>query len=341
MRLKIFIAIALLLCLLSTAALANKAGCEVALQNAIEVKLAFTTRTERVNTAKNSYNAMLRLWNEAILSTPRVSDDILKNREAGRYLFGVFSKKEFIALLIQQLDKLHRQFDIHFANFPEEREYYQRTIAEMAGVGVATENLGAIFFVPESALFYDNYVSPMQRYYSAMLVAYGWARAKQGTQKTKFKILDLGAGTGDTTYAIQKLLPNTELTALDISNSMLSILKAHFPAVKTIQADFTQNIPLENDSVDMVISVCSASLYPDLNQFKNVLNKVKRILKPGGYFLFDFGHPYSRSQNELGSLSALLELLKYKGFFTEEEIKLLLKIRGGELSPILVQKPER
>lgn len=105
----------------------------------------------------------------------------------------------------------------------------------------------------------------------------------------KVKIIDLMSGMGETWDAIKKRYPNSELTALDISEGMLK--RARKKNSKTYQGKvkiLNENIlksSLGSESYDIVYSAFGLKTFSK-EQIKKLAIEVNRILKPGGAFAF-------------------------------------------------------
>ena len=93
------------------------------------------------------------------------------------------------------------------------------------------------------------------------------------------QILDVGAGTG---RLVSRLVnAGAEVTALDISDVMVSKLKAKSYKLKAIVGD-AEDLPFEVESFDIVIATFLIVHLKDLERF---FDEVYRVLKPGGLFL--------------------------------------------------------
>lgn len=111
-------------------------------------------------------------------------------------------------------------------------------------------------------------------------------------------ILDLGSGTGLVTKQLQTHYPKCQLIALDLSSAMLKHAQKSWPQTTWqkithpltkqnaqpwfINAD-GNHLPLADQSVEMVISNLMLQWCDDLDQ---IFKEVRRILKPGGLFIF-------------------------------------------------------
>ena len=106
--------------------------------------------------------------------------------------------------------------------------------------------------------------------------------------KTGHVVLDLGSGAGkDVFLAAQKVGPSGRAIGVDMTPEMTELARRN--AEKFRQATGLANVefregeiehlPVEDSSVDVVISNCTINLSPDKPQ---VFREVHRVLKPGG-----------------------------------------------------------
>ena len=102
-------------------------------------------------------------------------------------------------------------------------------------------------------------------------------------------ILDLGTGTGSLARAVARRFPEARVTGTDFSRGMLAVARAISEDEPTldgrinwVEADAAE-LPLEDDSVDAVVSSFVLQLVPEREP---VYREVRRILHPGGRFLF-------------------------------------------------------
>ena len=100
--------------------------------------------------------------------------------------------------------------------------------------------------------------------------------------QSHWNILEVGSGNGVHT---KKLIEsNANVTASDISQNSLKVLKKNYKntttKLKTIKADI-EKLPFSNQSFNLVASAGSLS-YGDAF---TVDNEIKRVLKPGGIFI--------------------------------------------------------
>lgn len=143
------------------------------------------------------------------------------------------------------------------------------------------------------------------------LQMYHYLATKTETHGKHF--LEVGSGRGGGARHIAKTLKPASYTGMDIAHSAVELAnRIHpLPNLKFIQGS-AEAIPLADNSVDVVINVESCHAYGSACRF---FAEVKRVLKPGGYFLMvDF-----RSSK---NMAVLKDQLKETGMETliEEDI---------------------
>lgn len=99
-------------------------------------------------------------------------------------------------------------------------------------------------------------------------------------------VLDLGSGGGiDVLLSARRVGPTGKAYGLDMTDEMLSLARANAAAAGVDNVEFLkgemEDIPLPDDSVDVVISNCVINLSPDK---RRTLAEAFRVLKPGGRF---------------------------------------------------------
>ena len=99
-------------------------------------------------------------------------------------------------------------------------------------------------------------------------------------------VLDLGSGGGiDVLLSARRVGPTGKAYGLDMTDDMLALArenqrKAGVDNVEFLQGEI-ENIPLPDNSVDVIISNCVINLSADKDR---VLREAFRVLKPGGRF---------------------------------------------------------
>ncbi len=98
--------------------------------------------------------------------------------------------------------------------------------------------------------------------------------------------LDLGSGGGiDCFLAAKAVGPTGHVIGVDMTDNMLEIANANKAKMGVTNVEFRkgeiENLPVESNSVDVIISNCVINLSPDKDA---VFREAVRVLKPGGRF---------------------------------------------------------
>jgi ubiquinone/menaquinone biosynthesis C-methylase UbiE len=100
------------------------------------------------------------------------------------------------------------------------------------------------------------------------------------------RVLDLGSGAGNDCFVARSIVGESGfVTGLDFTRQMVAKaevnnIKMGYRNVEFVLGDI-ENIPLPDESYDVVISNCVLNLVPDK---KKAFKEVHRVLKPGGHF---------------------------------------------------------
>jgi SAM-dependent methyltransferase len=99
-------------------------------------------------------------------------------------------------------------------------------------------------------------------------------------------VLDLGSGGGiDVILSARRVGPSGRAYGLDMTDEMLALARANAADAGVSNVEFLkgeiEQIPLPDDSVDVIISNCVINLSGDK---RRVLAEAFRVLKPGGRF---------------------------------------------------------
>jgi 2-polyprenyl-3-methyl-5-hydroxy-6-metoxy-1,4-benzoquinol methylase len=99
-------------------------------------------------------------------------------------------------------------------------------------------------------------------------------------------VLDLGSGGGiDVLLSAQRVGPAGKAYGLDMTDEMLALARENQRQAGVTNVEFLkgqiENIPLPDNSVDVIISNCVINLSADKDR---VLREAFRVLKPGGRF---------------------------------------------------------
>jgi arsenite methyltransferase len=99
-------------------------------------------------------------------------------------------------------------------------------------------------------------------------------------------VLDLGSGGGiDVLLSARRVGPSGKAYGLDMTDEMLALARENQRKARVENVEFLkgeiENIPLPDNSVDVIISNCVINLSGDKDR---VLREAFRVLKPGGRF---------------------------------------------------------
>ncbi len=97
-------------------------------------------------------------------------------------------------------------------------------------------------------------------------------------------VLDLGSGAGiDAFLAARQVGTEGRVIGVDMTDEMLARARANAQAVEAENVEFRkgliEELPVENDAVDVIISNCVINLSPEKER---VFREAFRVLKPGG-----------------------------------------------------------
>ena len=124
-------------------------------------------------------------------------------------------------------------------------------------------------------------------------------------------VLEVGSGRGGGASYIARYLAPDQIIGIDISTTAVELCDRLYKEnnLNFIVGD-SENIPSQDESMDVVINVESSHCYGSVDLF---LSEVKRVLKPGGHFLFCDLRPAEKLDqlNNQFNVSGL-ELLKKK-----------------------------
>jgi len=147
-------------------------------------------------------------------------------------------------------------------------------------------------------------------------------------------VLDLGSGGGiDVLLSAQRVGPTGKAYGLDMTNEMLALAnenkrKAGAENVEFLKGEI-ENIPLPDNSVDVIISNCVINLSADKDR---VLREAFRVLKPGGRFAISDVVTRGEINNEIRK-SVLLWVGCVAGALDENQYQAKLMAAGfGEVA---------
>lgn len=96
-------------------------------------------------------------------------------------------------------------------------------------------------------------------------------------------IIDLGCGKGNNTlYLTQK---KKKVIACDYSQVAINTVKKYIPNAETKLFDMTEGLPFEDNDTDLIIADLCLHYFSEETTF-NIINEIKRVLKPNGHLMF-------------------------------------------------------
>jgi SAM-dependent methyltransferase len=106
-------------------------------------------------------------------------------------------------------------------------------------------------------------------------------------------ILDLGVGAGRTVEALNSVADR--YIGVDYVHEMVAHCKNRFPAVHFEQSDARSMPQFADSSFDLIVFSCNGICMVDHAGRLAILSEVKRLLRPGGFFVFS---TYNRNCKE-------------------------------------------
>lgn len=145
-------------------------------------------------------------------------------------------------------------------------------------------------------------------------------------------VLDLGAGTGGGSIALQKRYPKARVWALDFAQPMLLELKrrAGFWRRPRSVCAKAEALPFRDNSMDLIFSSLTLQWCGDLAA---VFGECRRVLKPGGAFLFATLGP--DTLRELRESWATVDRMEHVNAFVDMHDVGDLLVAAGFADPVL------
>ncbi|MCZ0982968.1 class I SAM-dependent methyltransferase [Streptomyces diastatochromogenes] len=101
------------------------------------------------------------------------------------------------------------------------------------------------------------------------------------------RVLELAAGTGVLTSGLLAAVPSAEVVATDLNEAMVAFGSARVPGAVWRQAD-AERLPFSDGGFDVVVCQFGVMFFPDRVA---AYREVRRVLAPGGRFLFNTWGP--------------------------------------------------
>jgi SAM-dependent methyltransferase len=163
-------------------------------------------------------------------------------------------------------------------------------------------------------------------------------------------VLDLGSGAGfDALIAARRVGTEGRVIGVDMTPEMVNKARANARKVGAENVEFRlgeiENLPVEDNSVDVVVSNCVINLSPDKTR---VFREIHRVLKPGGRVaISDMAllQPLPRAIREdieayVGCISGAVPIDEYHSQMQEAGLEAITIEPEGSIDPLLdVQDP--
>ncbi len=160
-------------------------------------------------------------------------------------------------------------------------------------------------------------------------------------------VLDLGSGAGlDSMIAAPLVGAKGEIIGVDLTPSMVARAKKNASAIGVDNAVFIEGdieqLPIEDSSIDVVISNCTLNLVPNKAQ---AYAEIFRVLRPGGRFIISdvvtVGNPdpelLRRAEEAAGCVAGAMEKESYMQLIVAAGLKELEVVRFRSLKVISEQ----
>ncbi len=158
-------------------------------------------------------------------------------------------------------------------------DYFLQNFHFQSG-GWFTEDSAALYDTQVEALF-SGTADAMRRAALADI-----ARELRGRDQRRVSLLDLACGNGRFLESVMTNFPRLQAAGLDLSPSYTEAARARLAPWRQVDIlhDAAESMPIENDSLDLVVSIFLFHELPPRVR-ADVLRDVARVLKPGGAFI--------------------------------------------------------
>ena len=165
--------------------------------------------------------------------------------------------------------------------------------------------------------------------------------------KKKIKILDVGCALGDFTKRVWLLDQKNEIFGIDISENAIARVSKEYPNMKFRVASLP-TLPFNENSFDLILCVEVLYYLNPEDRIKSLEN-IKRVLKPGGYFLFsgvlDGGIRYFAEDEIIDLISKYFDVERieynYARIYTAIESKFLFLLNSCDLIERVLSMPDK
>jgi ubiquinone/menaquinone biosynthesis C-methylase UbiE len=143
--------------------------------------------------------------------------------------------------------------------------------------------------------------------------------------KPKDKILEIGCGIGSVVFELSK--QGYDVIGTDISHESIAYGFKKYGDIQ-LEVQAAEALPYDNESFDVVLSF---DLFEHIAQIDKHVSEVWRVLKPGGYYLFQTPNKYSNAVYETLKKRSLKWKRAHPSLHTPGELRKRLAKHGFEL----------
>jgi SAM-dependent methyltransferase len=151
--------------------------------------------------------------------------------------------------------------------------------------------------------------------------------ALRATEVPHARVLELAAGTGIVTAGLVEALPDADITATDLNEAMVRYAAEHVPGAAWQVAD-AQDLEYADDAFDLVVCQFGVMFLPDrIGAYRGI----RRVLAPGGSFLFNAWDTLDTHEAETAVIDAMAEL------FPDDPPDFLRRVPHGYADPTRIR----
>jgi ubiquinone/menaquinone biosynthesis C-methylase UbiE len=193
--------------------------------------------------------------------------------------------KRYLRLVIDSFESASRAKKNKFKEFSEKAkehldglpDYYARNFHFQTDGYLSDDS--ADLYEHQTEILFMGTLSLMRRLLLAKLITI----AKEKT--IDFRILEIGAGTGETTELLLRALPNIKIEAIDLSEPYLAKARQKLKSYNNVNFSQADGLSYQSDEkFDAVVSSYCLHEMP-LEVRKNIIKKAATHLKSGGHLL--------------------------------------------------------
>lgn len=149
--------------------------------------------------------------------------------------------------------------------------------------------------------------------------------AEANLLKASDKILEIGCGIGSIVFELSK--QGHDITGVDISREAIAYGLKKYDDIK-LQVQAAEVLPYEDQSFDIVLSF---DLFEHIAQIDRHVSEVSRVLRSGGYYLFQTPNKYSNVIFETLTKKSLKWRRAHPSLHTPGQVKRRLGKRGFDV----------